>query len=365
MNKKDTAKPAKAPASTSEVEAEITYDSNPFTSAWSGIQKLLHINPHTMIGVAFFNMLLFMVLAITGVILLFAIISLWHQANPKVSFPARLLDLTTFESIGSGMLTAVLVGDLLLLILVAILIQILQAQLAIASARRMSIKFGWLLKESMRHLLPVIGFGALGFLAVTACLMVLSVLFQLMSFAAIAPSFILLCLLVFISLRLAFTLYAIVGENLGPIMALKRSWELTKGHLIESIGSASVAWLVLAVPGVVVSAFARLADGSPGISQVFDLLGVVISVILVVIAAMPLAERYTQLQAVADNKTTPANLSPLNYVALLLVVLVGPLLGSLSRQGGQINPLTPTPGHNTPLEGNFPSRDDQLPTSLQ
>lgn len=367
MDKKNTAKPVdkpkKATTSTSGVEAEITYDSNPFTSAWSGVQKLLHVNPHTMVGVAFFNVLLFMLMAIIGIILFFTIIGLWHKANPSVLFPVGALDLTMFESMSSGMLIAVLVGDLILLILVAILIQILQAKLAIASARGTSMKFGQLLKESTGRVLPVLGFGALGFLAVVMCLMVISVLFQILSFAAFAPAFLLLLGLVFVSLRLAFTLYVIVGEKVGPIDGLKRSWKLTKGHLIESIGSASVAWLILAIPSVVVSAFARLSDGNPGVSQVFDLLGAVISVILVIIAAMPLAERYTQLQAASENKMAPSTLSPLNYVALLLVLFVGPLLSSLSPQGARMNLLTP--GYDTPLESNLPQDDQEIPTNFQ
>lgn len=318
-----------------------------------------------MVGIAFFNVLLFMLMAIVGVVLIFTIIGLWHKANPSVTFPIGLLDLTMFESLNQGTLTAVLVGDIILLVLVAVLIQILQAQLAVASAKRTSMKFGHLLKQSVQHMLPVLGFGALGFLALVAGLMVLSVLFQFLSFAAFAPAFLLLLLFVYVSLRLSFTLYAIIDDNLGPIEALKRSWKLTTGHLTESIGSASVAWLVLAVPSVVVSMLARLTEGSPGISQVFDLLGVIVSVILVAIAAMPLAERYTQLQAVADGKITPAKLSPLNYVALLLVVLVGPLLSSLSPQGSQINPLAPGSGYDMPLQNNPTLQDDQLPTSLQ
>lgn len=58
-------------------------------------------------------------------------------------------------------------------------------------------------------------------------------------------------------IRFGFFSYAIVDRNLGPVEALRYSWDLTKGHNLFSLG----LWAVFSLLGRVAAAFAFITGG--------------------------------------------------------------------------------------------------------
>jgi hypothetical protein len=374
MSEDKTTEPATISTDPKPKSTELAYDSNPFTSGFRNVQQLLKTNPHTMVGLAFFNILIFVILGLVAIVAMFALVGMWRQSGTTTMLPPALLDPTMVDSISPGVLVVMLIVGILLFIATAVFLQILQARLAIATAKGQALKFGPLLKGGFRYILPLAGFGLIAFSTLVVAVGVLAVLAQVLSYATIILVVILFAAAIYVGLRLSFVAYTVIDEQLGPVQGIKRSWALTHGHLIETIGSSTVSWLILAVPSVVVSALARMTEGAPGVSQAFDLLEVIFSIILVVVAAMPLAGRFVQVQAVANKQIMPAPLSPVNYAAIVLFVVISPLLSALSpqQQGGgmQQSPFGPdTTRQRGTDDSTMPAptdgSTDELPTRLQ
>jgi Kef-type K+ transport system membrane component KefB len=111
------------------------------------------------------------------------------------------------------------------------------------------------------------------------------------------------------------------------------------------------------------NALARITEGAPVVSGFFSLLDLALVVVLVIGAAMSVAERYVQIQAVNDKKLEPAPLSPFNYLAVMLVLVLAPILQALSPallQDGNGQPF--------PMRGNAPAQnsgsESLYPTTL-
>jgi hypothetical protein len=72
-----------------------------------------------------------------------------------------------------------------------------------------------------------------------------------------------------------------------------------------------------------------VAEGTAA-AAVFNLLNAVVALVLIVVAAVPMTERYVQVQALQDKQASPVPLSPANYLAIVLVVVLAPILSMLS-----------------------------------
>ena len=344
MDEKDSAKAEDHQAPKSASAPQI-YDSNPFTAAWSGVQKLARTNGSTVIGVALFNILLFALVGVTAILLVLAIGAYMFKYTPELQ--AYVTDPSIIDFLGSVSDTSIYATWILGLaacIFFMSLTQSLQLNLTVAAARSVSLKFGALLKASVRSVPPILGLIALTILGIFTTILVIGLLSVVLGIITFLIGVVAMVAIIYVGIRLSYASYSIVDLRLGPIAAMKHSWKISSGHLIETIGSAAVASLILAVPSLILSALARVTEGAPTLSGMFTLLEFVITIVLVIGAAMAVAERYTQLQAIETKQLTSTNLSPFNYLAILLFIFLAPVLDALSpKLESNQNPLFPTP----------------------
>jgi uncharacterized membrane protein YidH (DUF202 family) len=258
-----------------------------------------------------------------------------------IDFLGSVSDTSIYATVGLGLAVCVFFMSLT---------QSLQLNLTVAASRSVSLKFGALLKASVRSVPPILGLIALSVLAVFAAFLVIALLSTILGIITFLIGVVALIAVIYVGIRLSYASYSIVDLRLGPVAAIKHSWKISSGHFIETIGSAAVASLILAVPSLILSALARVTEGTPTLSGMFTLLEFVITIVLVIGAAMAVAERYTQLQAIETKQLTETNLSPFNYLAILLFIFLAPVLDALSPK------LESTP---SPL---FPNYDTVQPT---
>ncbi len=85
--------------------------------------------------------------------------------------------------------------------------------------------------------------------------------------------------LVWVAVRLAFWFIAIVVDQMGPIVALKNSFEVTKGHTLKVLGLIVLMALISMAVGLVVQLLQAGASAIPGVGGffgiVFGLVGLV------------------------------------------------------------------------------------------
>ena len=306
------------------------YDSNPFTAAWTGIQKLIKTNTHTVVGVAFFNVLLFAIMGIALISLFLATVVYIVRHNPNLPIYGNALGFLDSMSDTSIYLTWGI--GVVVWIFVLALTQSLQLTLTVAGARGVTLKFGELLKSSIRSVFPILGYACLIILTLLLMGLVLALASTLLGIVTLLVAFVVILAMVYVALRLSYVTYSIVDKHLGPVAAMKDSWTISRGHLIETLGSASVAALIFGLPSLVLTALARAADGTPALSGIFSLLELVLIVVLVIGAAMSMAERYVQIQAVASKQITAAPLSAINYLAIVAAFFLSGLMNALTPQ---------------------------------
>ncbi len=317
---------------TKQASSLALYDSNPFTAAWAGLQKLVKTNAQTVVGVALFNIVLFVVLGLTGLVVVFSIFAFLAKHDP--SFPTWIFpSYNSFDFVNSmNDLSIYLTWAIgfVICVLVMTLTQSLQLNLSLAAAKSVPLKFGALLKASMGSVLPIVGFVCLMILAFIVGAVALGLLALVLGPITLVVGVVALAAAIYAGLRLSFATYVIVDRRLSPVAAVKNSWKLTDGHLIETVGSGAVAWIILAVPSLIMNALARITEGAPMVSGIFSLLDLALVVVLVIGAAMAIAERYVQLQALANKELKPVALSPFNYLAVLVMLILAPILQALS-----------------------------------
>jgi|GEM_PF-3058062 len=317
---------AEAPAAT-----QIHYESNPFTATWTGVQRLVHTNAQTVIGVVFFNILLFAVMGVTAVAIVLSIAAFVYKHAPGIDGSGIDAGLMGFlNSMSDVSLYATWIIGFLVCIFASALTQSIQLNLTIAAARGVTLTFGALLKKSVTSVLPMLGLISLVLLAILSIVLLVGLLSVVLGIITMVIGLIVILAIIYVGMRLSYATYSIVDLGLKPIAAMKHSWKLSKNHLIETVGSGAVAWMVLAIPSIVVQIFARIAEGTPVISGLFRIIDMVLIIALVIAAAMSFAERYVQLQAASTGQIKPTKLHPSNYLAILLVIVLSPILNALS-----------------------------------
>lgn len=141
------------------------------------------------------------------------------------------------------------------------------------------VQFGSMFSVGFRRLLPLIGAGIVASILITIGMMLL-----------IVPGIILAC-------GLAATVAVVVAEDLGPIDALKRSWELTRGYRMTIF----LATLAIGLLSFVVQMVAALL-------QVIPVLGTIVYFVIYVLV-LPLgtlvpAVAYHDLREVKEGAST-------------------------------------------------------------
>jgi hypothetical protein len=345
--------------------APVTYDSNPFTTTRTGVQKLIALNAQTSIGVVLFDILLFGLLGFTIIIIALSILAFIVKHVPDFSIIALAYappaSLSFFSSVSDSSIYATWIIGTALCILIIALIQIMQLHLTISSARGQAVRFGMVLKQSLRSILPILGYIGLAILTLIVATLALSLLSNVLGYITAIIGIICMLAVIFISFRLAFTTYGIVDSNLGPIAAIKQSWSITNGHVIETIGIMSVSLLIFVVPSIILSALARVTQNAAILSGIFSLLQLIVALALILFSTMAIAERYVQLDSVAKKTTAPTSLSPLNFLAVVIVILLIPVLNSLSPRTAGLNGTDP---FNTMNNSNQDPNTLPAPTSL-
>lgn len=345
-------KPAKQHAEPASTPTK--YDSNPFTAAWSGLQKLVKTNAQTVVGVALFNIVLFVLLGLTAFAVVVALFTFF--AKHDATFPTWLLppyaNVDFINSMNDVSIYLTWAIGFIICACIMALTQSLQLNLALAAARNTALNFGALLKVSMGSIAPILGFVGLMVLSFIVVVIALGILATVLGPITFVVALAAILAIIYVGLRLSFTTYSIVDHRYGPVAAIKNSWKVTKGHLIETVGSGAVAWLMWAVPSLIINALARITEGAPVVSGFFSLLDLALVVVLVIGAAMSFAERYVQVQAVSNKELQPVPLSPFNYLAVMLVLVFAPILQALApgMDGGNGQPF-PRYEHSAPTQG--------------
>lgn len=338
MHDNKTTLPEENPQVKKPIAKTIQYDSNPFTAAWSGVQKLIRTNASTVVGVAFFNLLLFALTALSGILLVLSIGAYAFKHTPELlayitdqnilDFLAGVSDTSLYATWG--------IGTVVCIFLMA-LTQSIQLNLTVAAAKGISLKFGALLKAGVRTVMPILGLIGLAILIIIATFSTLGALSGLLGIITLLFMVMALLAIIFVGIRLSYAAYSIVDLGMGPINAMKHSWRISDGHFIETISSAAVASIILTVPSIILQALARVTQDTSILSSVFGLLDVTLTVVLIIIAAMAVSERYVQLQALHTKQATAKPLNPLNFLAILIVIFLTPIMSALSPQDSGFN----------------------------
>lgn len=308
------------------------YDSNPFTTGLTAIKKVFVVNPHALIRVI---MGVFAAAAVLGA----SIAAFWlaaavfmtrHYADSDgLELPSRLQQML-FTNVPDGAVYALWAGSLILGVVVIALIQALQLRFTVATARGVSVSFRQIFRESIGHLLPLMGLAGLSILAI----IVLCIFIGMLSIVAPIAVFLLgaatVVSVIYGGLRLAFAGYAVVDKNLSPIAAIAYSWRVTDGRLVDILGVTAVTSLLFTVPSIIFGALAKVSEGAPGLNATFEIANLVVQGALIVVGSMPLAERFVQSVAVYDKKVVATQTSPFNFLAIVLVLALIPLYDALT-----------------------------------
>ena len=233
-----------------------TYESNPFLISIRGLILMLKVNPVSI-----------MLSGLVGFILLIVFALLMLAVSAVARDASAVVNVLTFLALPVG----------------GVLIMGSSYAIAARSAREESITVGESYGIAFRRFFGALGLG-----------LICAVLFLLSSLLLILPG------LYFLS-RASLAFFVLYEEKLGPIKALKRSFELTKGHAMEMFGA------------MVASNF--LSGGGGGLLSF-------------AIALSPLAGRYYDLRELKESGAEKPKVHYLNWlISILLVLFVAGYVG--------------------------------------
>jgi uncharacterized membrane protein YidH (DUF202 family) len=303
------------------------YDSNPFTTSITGIKQLFSLNTGPFIASVFFTIGIVILIAITIAAMASALIPFLSELI--LLPPSGTADLSS--STNSNSMYATLFIGLALLVGLIALLQSVQIKLASASALGQRISFSKLFAAGFARLLPLLGyFGiTLGVMVVVGVL--LFILGSALGPITYALAFIAIVALLYVSIRLLFASFSIVEEKQNPIQAIKQSWQLTEGHMAETVGIVAASALIMVVPMVLIDTLSNATTGSA-----YDILQFIGGLVVMTAGTLTLvatAKRYQQLQMLRAGKAAaPAKPHILNYLAVVFIILAAILLGSVQSQ---------------------------------
>lgn len=334
------------------------HDSNPFSTTITGIKKLVQYNTSTLVGVAIFSFLGAIVLFATFAALFIAgaaWIMRYDDSGLRLVLPVTnpffvsLSDVNIYTTLVIGTILCVAIGTLL---------HIIGAKLAIISAEGQKISFGELLRHCVWRILPTLGLNILLTVACAVPFLLLVLMSQIVGPIAFVLGIVALISLVYVVIRLVFAWFSVL--QLGPIAAIRNSWQLTKGHEFETIGVVGATAIVVILPISVVNTLASNIGGLVGAI----LMGIVAiaSIALGTVMLAGMAERFVQLQYIRDGKVAATKVHPLNYATLIIYFVANMIIGSMApRSAWQPDDVEHwmqrmQHGIDSPLEKNTPSQ---------
>jgi len=325
------------------------YDSNPFTTAFTGIVKLSRHNLHALIGVVVFNILAGLVMVLSVVVMVGAAVALLANTTDLASMlPSQ------FTAISRSMNTVSVISTcaigVVLLIVLGLLMQLLSVKLALASVQAKRVEFGQLFRQVLPRLLPALGMA--GLLALSVAVPLLFIVLT----PVIGPISIVLLIIsivgaIYVAIRLMFIWFLVAGTA-GPIAALRASWKLTDGRIAETIGIVGASAIVVTAPFVIINLISNNLGGMLG--GLIELLATLAAFGVVVVVQAGYAERYEQFQLTLSGHVRSGKVDVLNYLAIVLYALLIAAANMLTPQPTTMQPgvqywqtIQPSQGDNT------------------
>jgi hypothetical protein len=319
-------------------ESVAAYDGNPFTTAWRGIQKLFSVNGQLLVGLAFFNAMIIIILIATAGTVAYAITA--YAVNHSPGFMASIIDqagsqspnasagLSALYDSAQGMkdvniFVTVTLGLLLMAGLGAFL-KALQITIALASSNNKTLRFNDALKRALKRTLPIVELHLIllgGGIAAILALGLVMISSQFIGHMAVILSLLGWLLLVYVVIRLIFAKFILVDSTLSAIAALKRSWSITSGHFVEILGIGAVVMAAGQIAMLLLRGLMMASLGSR-LSAAVAVLWFAVFIIAIILVTVAVTERYVQI---AHHKAT-ADPTPTNYLAIVLVLLMIPIM---------------------------------------
>lgn len=330
------------PVSKATGSSKKQYDSNPFTTALTGIKRLFELNTGTLIATVVFNIgiMVVTVLALFAMIVATAAFVVNHvsEVSSFVTYylPSDVYNFTSGLSDLSIYITWVL-GFVVILCLGALL-QAVQIKLVTASAAAQHISLGDIFKHSFKRILPLLGFSGLMLLVVIAVCILMGLFANALGPIAVAIGMIGMIAAFYFGVRIAYTTFAIVEENLGPIQSVKRSWELTDGHFAETVGVIATSLVIIVLPTGIISALSINAVG--GFATFLQVISGLLGLIIGTIMTAAIAERFQQLRDIKSGKYgAPGKANIQNYLAVVYLIAAYVFLAIVTPQPKMTTPV--------------------------
>lgn len=309
------------------------YDSNPFTTAFTGIVKLTRHNVHALIGVVIFNVLAGLVMVLSVVIMVGATIALLANTGDLTNIlPPQIITVSRNMNAISVISTCAI--GVILLVTLGLLMQLLSVKLTLASAQAKRVEFGQLFRQIVPRLLP-----ALGMVGLLALGVAVPFLFVLLT-PVIGPISIVLLIMsivgaIYVAIRLTFVWFLVSGTA-GPVAALRASWRLTDGRIAETIGIVGASAIIVTAPFVIINLISKNLGGLLG--GLIELLATLAAFGAVVAVQAGYAERYEQFQQTLSGRVRSGKVDVLNYLAIVLYALLIATASTLTPQAATMEP---------------------------
>lgn len=255
-NYQTQAAPVQPVGPSTEVDQDTSwYISNPYLNSVRGIVLILKHNPVSIMLSGLVGLLIFIAVGVVSLLYTFA--TGYQSQNSLSSFVPSLIFLLVSLVIG-----LVLVGS--------------YAIIAGKSANEEKITTKESYKQAFKRFLPSL-----------ALAIIWSILYLLLSLLLILPG-------IYFAARASLSLIVMYQEGLGPIAAIKRSFILTKGHVIEMLGAITASLVI--------------SGGGSGL-----LTGA--------LSLAPLVGRYNDLKKLKESGAPKPKIHYLNWVTIGVLVL--------------------------------------------
>lgn len=212
--------------------------------------------------------------------------------------------------------------------------------------QRQVVHIGEIMSAAFKRTAPLMGYALLIFAAVIVATVIVSILLSGIpsdSFMFIAfPLVIVLAIFsAIIAIRLTFASYMVVAEKLGPVQAIKQSWQLTRKRSWEIIGIISLIGVASLVIELVFIGLSAATNNSTGLSLSVSVVELLVNIATSLVAVAVIAQFYSQVKNAAASGVAHKVNYGLN-IGMFGLLIIAALIGS-----GIQNALAPEP---TPLE---------------
>jgi hypothetical protein len=274
-------------------------------------------------------MLIGLLAAGTLVMMFFAAVTYFVQHPELIRELLPMVELPTNQpNLSDGSVYFTWIIGILMLIVLSAVSQGLQVKLATESAASRRAQVGQLFRTALKRSPALIAIGLLGLLIMIAAGLVFGILAPVLGLGTFILALLFGVYAIYACIRLVYVMFAIVSEGKGPIEAVKYSWQLSNGHVVETLGICAVTIMLIWVPTSLLDAASRGVDGS--LASILNFIGMLVALIVGVVSIMGLALRFTQLQAIQSGglKALPTHIS--NYIAIVVLIVVLPLLAAMT-----------------------------------